>query len=64
MKSYRCPEVLDLEEDVDDAAVTDEGHDPEEEEDDTEEVADQRVDRGELGPVGVDDGHHVLWRLG
>ena len=33
----------------------------EEEENDTEEVADEWVDRRELGPVRVDDGHHVVW---
>ena len=58
--AYRGPEVLGFEEDVDDAAVADEGHDPEEEEDDAEEVADEWVDRRELGPVLVDDGHHVI----
>ena len=58
--SYRGPEALDLEEDIDDAAVSDERHDPEEEEDDAEEVGDQRVHRRELAPVRVDDCHDVL----
>ena len=60
VSTHGGPEVLDFEEDVDDAAVADERHDPEEEEDDAEEVSDERVHRGELAPVRVDDGHHIL----
>ena len=61
LETHGGPEVLDFEEDVDDAAVANERHDPEEEENDAEEVADEWVDRRELGPVRVDDGHHVVW---
>ena len=58
--SYRGPEVLDLEEDVDDAAVADKGHDPEEEEHDAKTVSDEGVHRRELAPVRVNDGHHIV----
>ena len=58
--THRCPEALDLEKDVDDAAVADEGHDPEEEEHDAEEVADEGVDRRILLPVRMDDGHDII----
>ena len=60
--THRCPEALDLEKDVDDAAVADEGHDPEEEEHDAEEVADEGVDRRILLPVRMDDGHDIIQR--
>ena len=46
--THRGPEALDLEEDVDNAAVAEKGHDPEEEEHDPEKVGDQWIGRGKL----------------
>ena len=51
---------LILEEDVADQTIAADTDDPEEREDDSERVVDEGVDRGELSPVFVRDGHHVL----
>jgi len=57
---YRCPEALHFQKDVNDATVSNEGHDPEEEEQYSKEVWDQRVDWSKLTPMGTHDLHHLL----
>ena len=43
--------VISLEKDVNDKTISSRAHDPEEEEEDSKEVLDKGVDRGELVPV-------------
>jgi len=57
--NYWRPETLDFQKDVDDATVANEGHHPEEEEEDSKEVGDQWVHWRERAPVVTHDLHHL-----
>ena len=72
--TYRGPQGLDLQEDIDDAAISQKGDEPQKEKQHTEEMGDQRVGRSELRPVRVNyNSHQILrnpighlhaWRIG
>ena len=51
MVTYGGPEWFDFKEDIDDTAISKEGNDPQEKEEDTKKVGDQRVCRRELAPL-------------
>ena len=63
--THRCPQVLGLEKDEHDEAVADEVDDPEKEEEDPEDVGDDWVEGGKVGPVlGAQQGLHVGGKVG